>query len=125
MAQPCAAILIDPVARTVTEVQWNGDYRHIYELIDCDCYDVARINKHGDGIFVDDEGLMKDGMDFFIFDGYPSPLAGKGLILGCDSSGESIKPHVTLADAKAAVRFVQPVSINGHVRWLAYDHAEE
>jgi hypothetical protein len=118
MAQPCKAILIDPFKRTVSEVDWNGDYHHIYQLTDCDTFDVARINAKGDGIFVDDEGLFKEEQAFFVYNGYGNPLAGKGLILGSDREGESVKPHVTLKEVQEKVAFVMPLRVNGEVAWL-------
>ena len=119
MAQPCTAILIDPIARIVTEVMWNGHYKNIAELTDCDTYDCARINAEGDGIFVDDEGLFKEQQYFFWHEDYGQPLAGKGLVLGCDAGGESVTPHTTLEEVRKKVRFVVPVRINGgDVTWL-------
>lgn len=125
MANPCAAILIDPFARTVTQVQWNGDYHHIYELTQCDTYDCARINRHGDGVFVDDEGLFKEEQAFFLIEGYPTPLAGRGLLLGCDEEGESVTPHMSLEEAREAVMFVLPARVNGQMRLIPMGkHAE-
>ena len=118
MAKPCVAILIDPFTCSVTEVEWNGDFHHIYKLIDCDTYDLARINREGDGIFVDDEGLFKEQQAFFHHADYPSQLAGKGLILGCDDQGESVAPHTTLEEVRSKVSFVTPIRINGQVIWL-------
>jgi hypothetical protein len=114
------SILIDPFTRTVTEVEYTGDYKQIYDLIDCDTYDVARINQHGDGIFVDDEGLFKEQeQKFFLHEDYPQPLAGKGLVLGCDmETGESVEPHDSVMDVAAKVRWVVPVRINGEVAWV-------
>ena len=123
MAKPCKAILIDPHSQTVQPVEWNGDYKHIYELTGCDCYDVARINKHGDGVFVDDEGLFKEEQAFFLVSGYPQPLAGKGLILGVDEEGESVEPKVTLERIADTIRWVLPVKINGDLMWI--DHTGE
>jgi hypothetical protein len=120
MAQSCTAILIDPFARLVTEVTWNGDYRHIYELIGADCYDCARINGKGDGVFVDDEGLFKEEQAFFWHEDYPQPLAGKGLILGCDDEGESVRPHTTIEEVRSKVSFGQPMRLNGADVWVAH-----
>lgn len=102
------AYLIDPFKKEVTSVEYNGDFQQIYDLIDCSCFDVARINSHGDGIYVDDEGLIGDIMKqaFFMFSGYPNPLAGKGLVLGTDYQGESVEPHITLDELKSKVRFM-------------------
>jgi hypothetical protein len=92
------AYLIDPFTKTVTTVEYDGDYQRIYDLIECDMFDVVRINAQGDGIFVDDEGLINGKEQAFFridVDGYHHPLAGKGLVLGVDSEGESISPHIT------------------------------
>lgn len=119
MARPCTAILIDPFTRTVTQVEWNGHYKQIAELIDCQLYDVARINRNGDGIFVDDEGLLKGEQNFFVFDGYPNPLAGKGLLLGTDAEGNSITPHITLDEARRRTTFGDLVETALGVAFLA------
>jgi hypothetical protein len=112
-------LLIDPFKQTITEVQYRGDYKHIYELIECDTYDAARINKHGDALFVDDEGLFKEGQAFFLHKDYPQPLAGKALLLGCRASdGETIAPTETLEELTANIQFVMPIRVNGEVVWL-------
>lgn len=113
------SILIDPFTRTVSEVEYSGKYEQIYELVDCDTYDCVRINKYGDAIFVDDEGLIKEKeQKFFLHEDYPNPLAGKGLILGCDKEGESVEPHTTIGEVAAKVQWVVPVRINGEIEWV-------
>lgn len=98
------AILINPFDQTVTEVDYSGDFRDIYKLIDADCFDCARISR-GDGIFVDDEGLLNQPTHFFQHAEYPNPLAGKGLIVGCDSQGESVSCKTTVEEVKSKVTF--------------------
>jgi Domain of unknown function (DUF3846) len=102
------AILIDSVTRSVSEVEYNGDYRHIYELIDCDTFTIVRIG-HNDVIYVDDEGLLKDSppCDYFMYRGYHQPLAGKGLVLGTNEEGDSVAPIHTLSQIKDRVEFVE------------------
>lgn len=103
------AYLIDPFKQTVTEVQYSGDYTEIYKLIDCDLFTTAQFNEFGDTVFVDDEGLISGKyQEFFLINGYPQPLAGKGLILGCDNQGESVEPSITLDQAKALIDFPLP-----------------
>lgn len=99
------AILINPFDQTVTEVDYSGDFRDIYKLIDAQAFDVARISRM-DGIFVDDEGLLNAPTHFFEHSEYPSPLAGKGLIVGCDDEGESQSCKTTIEEVKANVRFL-------------------
>lgn len=98
------AILINPYDQTITQVDYSGDFRDIYKLIEAECFDVANIT-HGDGIFVDDEGLMNGPTHFFEHADYHSPLAGKGLILGCNSEGESVDCKTTVEEVKSKVKF--------------------
>lgn len=120
------AILIDPFSRTIAEVEYSGNYKQIYELIQCDTYDCARINREGDGIFVDDEGLFKEQEQaFFLHADYPQPLAGRGLVLGCRmEDGESVSPSTTLDEVIDKVVFVTPVNINGEVMFIPSDLLE-
>lgn len=105
------AYLIDPANARISEVDFNGDYRHIYELIDAERFDVARIDdSEGDGIYVDDEFLFKNHTLFYRVDGYAGGyLAGKGLVLGSDEQGESVEPRITLDDLKRRVIFVEKI----------------
>lgn len=105
------AYLIDPVQRTVEEVNYTGDYQQIYELIGADCFDVCRINSAGDGIFVDDEGLLRYGLlPAFMTTLYGGPLAGRGLVLGVDSEGESVEPTISLESLRETLTFGQIMS---------------
>jgi hypothetical protein len=98
------AILINPFDKTITEVDYDGDFMHIYDLIDAGCFGCARISE-GDGIFIDDDGLLKNPTHFFLHSEYHSPLAGKGLILGCDDQGEAVSCKTTVEEVRAKVSF--------------------
>lgn len=101
------AILIDPIAKTVTEVDYGGKYTDIYKLIDCDTFTVVGI-ENDDAIYVDDEGLLKDDPKYyFLYQGYAQPLAGKGLVLGTSEDGDSIEPVHTRDEIERKVRFVE------------------
>lgn len=109
------AILIDPQTRTVSEVDYNGDYTQISELIEASYFDCVKINslaEGGDTIFVDDEGLLNDKVGqvgMFRVDGdYPAYLAGKGLILGTDQEGESVATKLDLDKVRAMIAFGLP-----------------
>jgi hypothetical protein len=89
------AYLIDPQSRTIKTVEHPGGIDSIYKLIEAGTFDLARFNDKGDGIFVDDEGLLHGPVyQFFGIRGYAQPLAGKGLVLGCDEEGNSVSPSV-------------------------------
>lgn len=103
------AFLIDPDERSVTEVDYSGDYRQIYTLIGAECFTAAEFNEFGDVVYVDDEGLMKGPTSFFIIEGYPQPLAGKGLVIGTDEEGDSQAPSTDLEWLQSNVDFGAPV----------------
>lgn len=113
------AYLIDPFARTITEVEHNGDYREIYKFINASTFDVARLDD-GDGMYIDDEGLFKDEQAFFLHKGYGQPLAGKALVLGCDDEGNSTSPRCTLKDLQQQVQFGVPMNLGNRLVWLPY-----
>lgn len=97
------AYLIDPFTKTVSEVDYDGNYQNIYKLISSDTNPVStftcvNVNEAEDTVFVDDEGLL-DNMNtqqFFSLNGYP--LAGKGLVLGTNEDGESVTPSISLKE---------------------------
>src|SRR5262252_5356459 len=114
---PMRAILINAYDRTVSEsTVADGDYRDIYRALSTpehaiDTFTVIDISErhrgHGETIFVDDEGLLKDPSHFFLWRGYGQPLAGNGLILGVDhSTGESESTRLTVESVADMVTFV-------------------
>ncbi len=100
------AILIDSERQEIKDVDYDGDYKNICKMIKCDIFTIALILENEDSICVDDEGLLKDEAYLFKFEGYSSPLAGLGLILGTDSEGESISVKSSLEDIKNKVKFL-------------------
>jgi hypothetical protein len=100
------AILINPKLRTITEVDYKGTLESIYDLTECDCVDSVRFDK-GDSIYVDDEGLHKEELHFFILRSNPfQPLAGNGLVVGLNSEGVDIACKSTLDDVIKQVTFI-------------------
>ena len=70
-------ILVNPFDETVKEAVYGGDYREIYNLIDCRTFDVVSLSD-ADDLYVDDEGLLKDENRYFSWSG--RNFAGMGLI---------------------------------------------
>jgi hypothetical protein len=118
------AFLIDPIARTITEVVHDregrdGGLRDIYRLLGCDLVDVVRMND-GDGIYVDDEGLLKqpDPNSFWAMPelyGEVAAWTGKGLVLGSDAQGDSTEPKITLDELKRIVVFLTPDQLLSYI----------
>jgi len=100
------AILINPFDKTIEEVDYSGDWRDISSLLECDIFTTAYFDDTDDSVYVDDEGLYVEDQAFFTIGDYPQPLAGRGLILGCNDEGDSVDCKTTLEEAKAMVTFL-------------------
>lgn len=93
------AYLIDPKAKTMTQVDYSGDLHHMYDLIGCDAVDAVEINQQGDTLWVDDEGLFvpREELHLFRMQGAAAAthraLAGRALLTGCDAEGDTCAPH--------------------------------
>lgn len=124
--RPVRAILIDPFACMVTEVEHDADdYTNIYRLLSheahpVDCFTIAPADtlQPGEAIFVDDNGLLNNPVRFFGFAGYHQALAGKGLILGSDSDGETAAATSRLDFIRASVIFAVPFPGSGLVQTI-------
>jgi hypothetical protein len=82
------AILINVKTETVTEVNFSGNYKQIYDLLELhDSYGHrpfghAYNRDNGDCLLVDDEGLLiANPIGAFTLHEYGRPLSGHGLIL--------------------------------------------
>jgi hypothetical protein len=104
------AVLIDPVARSFTEVEYDGDYKSIYKHLECDLFDVV-FTEFGD-VYVDDEGLLKPDQKFFYLEGMSQPLAGRGLVFGLvDDDGNTTPATVSIEELELNVKFLTPQKV--------------
>jgi hypothetical protein len=103
--------LIDPFERKITSIRWDGDWKSIAKMLDCDLFDVARFHENGDCVFVDDEGSFRDDQQYFRIKGYAVPIAGKGLVLGTEGTGESVAPIITVEELAASVKWMTPQEV--------------
>ena len=94
--------------QTVSEVEVENSVDAFNALILSDCYTSGPRLANRDGFLVDDEGLLTltDESKFFMFDGYPNPLAGNGLLLGCTPSGNTVNVKSTVDSIKKSVKFL-------------------
>lgn len=102
------AFFINPSTQNITTVDYDGDWRKINRMIDAirGSFDVVRLYKNGDAAFVDDEGLYAEEQMFWIHKNYPTPLAGKSLLLGTDDEGDSVEPQTSFDDLKHDIHFI-------------------
>lgn len=88
-AQQITAYLIDPEEKAITQVEYGGDYRQIYQYIGGDCFGSAYFNNAGDHVYYrDDPAVFRECHSFFSIIGYASRLCGKGLVMGQNGSKE-------------------------------------
>jgi hypothetical protein len=99
------AILIDPFAQEIVQVDYSGDWKDIKKFLQCDLFTTVYMPDTTDSIFVDDEGLYVENQRYFKFASYPQPLAGMGLVLGCNTEGDSVSCESTLEQIKAQVEW--------------------
>lgn len=96
-------ILINPHEETITEVEYSGNYKEIYDIIDCRTFDCVRLTIEND-MYVDDEGLLINNQKYFSIK--DRNYAGKALLLAHDDEGESIATTFTLQEAKDMVQWL-------------------
>jgi hypothetical protein len=110
--QAIKGFLIDPKTLQITEFTLPGKSRDnlnaMYKAIGCELVEVVYLNAKRDGVFVDEEGLLKNPTEFFYIEGTHQPLAGRGVVVGCDEEGETVSAQaVTLDWLRANTAFVK------------------
>jgi hypothetical protein len=82
-------LLIDPVAKTVQQLQAGVELQDLYRILECTTVEAVRITDR-DYLWVDEEGLYaQPPKPFFSFASQlQNPYCGKALIFGSD--GENI-----------------------------------
>ena len=114
------AFLIDPEARTLEIIDIDG-LESIQEAIRCDTITAARFNDT-DVVYVDDEGLLKGPTSFFLIEGYPQPLAGRGVVVGTDAEGDDTPPTVTEEWLREHLDFGLPVKMGSNLMFVGDRH---
>jgi len=92
------AILIDPFAESVTEVNTSTGIDALYNMLDCTCITITGISlgRKGLDMILDDEGLLKDPEQqrYFKYKLFSQPFAGRALLTSTDKEGNTISvPH--------------------------------
>ena len=106
------AYLIDPVAKTVTEVQHDESNEALYTLLDCRCYEInyrAVGLSRGDALYVDQEPYLRPNPDkrgAFVIKGQPQPMIGRGLISGHTADGEMCDPRTSRRKVRDLIVFL-------------------
>lgn len=103
------AILIDPVARTVTEVDQEGGLQPLYDRLSCEgfrpCNDInAVMVAPRQAMYVDGEGLLIENLPMFTFIGSGQQgFAGRGLIVGTNDEGDDVDHGLPVDSVRESV----------------------
>lgn len=107
------AILIEPAAHCISVVLWNGHLQEIYNLLGVDIVEAVhpRHTSYFITLYVDEEGLYRPDQQFFQIAGYPSPLAGRALMVGPpDTEGNDTELELGLITVSSLIEWVVPLS---------------
>ena len=130
------AILINPELEYIHLIDFDGDYKSIYKLLDCRMFECVYPFKNEDTIFIDEEGLLKDSNYAFTiksdmhldrFGAKTMTLMGKALILGSDDQGESVDCKTLHSEIRTLISFKGKVAISEEHRGFSvmpFDIAE-
>ena len=107
------AVKIDPVSRTVTEINLkknpNSTLQELYSIIGCDLVELIQIDEDM-VMVVDEEGKCKDVQGAFTFIGWGTVIAGTAIILG--GSGDRFKAlPENLASFEMMTEWVDPEDV--------------
>jgi len=108
------ALLIDPFDVNIKEVTVDG-FEDIQKHIGCGCFTCVRGEALKDNvIYCDDEGLINGTARAveFVESVYPSPLAGKILILGDDGCGGDKDVTLSRDEVKSLVKGIREIIPN-------------
>ena len=107
------AVKIDPVSRTVTEINLkknpNSTLQELYEIIGCDLVELVQIDRDM-VMVVDEEGKCKAVQGVFNFIGWGTVIAGTAVILGGDSNKLKVLLE-NLASFQMMTEWVEPADI--------------
>jgi hypothetical protein len=102
MSKPHRAILIDPEARRITELETEITVAALHELIGAETLDNFRLalfdeDGHVDMGWVDDGGLSRGlPIHAFLFPRAKDPVAGKCVIIGASRMGDTTSCRIPI-----------------------------
>ena len=107
------AIKIDPVSRTVTEINLkknpNRTFEELYEIIGCDLVELVELDR-GIIMVVDEEGKCKAVQGAFTFIGSGMIIAGTAIILGGNGDHFKALPE-NLASFQMMTEWVESANV--------------
>lgn len=113
------AIIIDPWARTIEpgEVEpgddgaYKGLVAAVFEGRPAKGYLEHVAVDDDNGVYVDEEGLLKDWGTMAFFRWGPQQLAGRGVVVGTNDEGDTVDASIDIERVRADVQFVDAHNI--------------
>lgn len=106
------AILIDPVAKSITEGWQDAGLQAWYDTLDCKPVTIVPLGEDSAGgpidMVCDDEGRMKPGQSCFELGGHL--IAGKALLCSHDDEGETAGTALTLSTVRRPLQWASPAT---------------
>ena len=86
------AILIDPYKKEITIVEYTGELKNLYDLLECATVEAPIRYDNGDIMYCDEEAWIfpKDTYAGFDFKGWSYAILGKALVVGSGDEGEDV-----------------------------------
>ena len=104
------AIQINSENKTVSQVNITTDFNSIYPAIgnECTSFECVTNYKNGDGLYVDEEALLKlnDAKGAFTIEGFQGILIGNGVVIGHNKDGNTVDCKTTVEEIQKKVKFV-------------------
>jgi hypothetical protein len=92
------AFLIDPFTKTVTEIDYNGEFEQAYKFMDCEMIQFAYpIPQHT--LMVDEDGLIKPITESFMIVSNGVNYVGKALLLGGKQGNKPVRLPIEVVQA--------------------------
>lgn len=121
MSKKIRAVLIDPVARTVTDIEIEKGLSFLYKAIGCRTVTRVELDDQND-LWLDDDGLLHTPQpDKFTIGRYPQPLAGVGLVCGYDGEGNTISTRLDADKVRPLICWKGAVHVQPEVVFMSWN----
>jgi catechol 2,3-dioxygenase-like lactoylglutathione lyase family enzyme len=92
------AILIDPEARALTEIDIDDTLEAYYDVLGCELVEAVPLPHVSDVMYVDEEGHMRQVAEqhYFSIDDLSAPIVGKALVVGTADNGDTTEPTIDI-----------------------------
>ena len=112
------ALLINPVDKTVTEIDIKGNLQSFYDVIGCDYIESGFTYPNGDFLYWDEEGKFNEEKieGAFYYPSWSDVIIGKSIVTRCNSQGNGTNCKSKPSDI---------LNYEGGIQWLKKDEAKQ